>query len=161
AAASSPGRPGSSRLHRFFPAGLEKFAQLRARAVEPRAHGADRQLERLGHALVGEVLPREEQERLAFAGGQRLDRGRYAREEQAGGRVAVVDQPEGLGLAQRAADHLRVRERTHHYLFPDGGVRFAGQRNEQIKLAAGVPRSTLSTWPSSPSTRSKPRLIED
>jgi hypothetical protein len=31
----------------------------------------------------------------------------------------------------------------------------------QIKLAAGVPRSTLSTWPSSHSTRSKPRLIED
>jgi len=28
----------------------------------------------------------------------------------------------------------------------------------QIKLAAGVPRSTLSTWPSSPSTRSKPHL---
>jgi hypothetical protein len=26
----------------------------------------------------------------------------------------------------------------------------------QIKLAAGVPRSTLSTWSSSPSTRSKP-----
>src|SRR2546425_393257 len=31
----------------------------------------------------------------------------------------------------------------------------------QIKLAAGVPRSTLSTWPSSPSTGSKPHLIEE
>src|SRR5438445_10816147 len=31
----------------------------------------------------------------------------------------------------------------------------------QIKLAAGVPRSTLSTWPRSPSTRSKPHLIQD
>jgi hypothetical protein len=31
----------------------------------------------------------------------------------------------------------------------------------KIKVVAGVPRSTLSTWPSSPSTRSKPRLVED
>src|SRR5947207_5907206 len=33
--------------------------------------------------------------------------------------------------------------------------------NGCLQLAAGVPRSTLSTWPSSHSTRSKPRLIED
>src|SRR5438874_12325047 len=64
----------------FFPAGLEQFGQLRARAVEPRAHGADRQLERLGHALVREVLPRDEQKRLEFDGWPRLDRGGVARE---------------------------------------------------------------------------------
>src|SRR5688500_5232044 len=67
-----------------FPARLEQFAQARAGAVEPRAHRADRQLERLGHALVREVLPREEQERLALAVRQRLDRVGHAREEQAG-----------------------------------------------------------------------------
>src|SRR5258707_864217 len=48
----------------------------------PWAPCADRQLERLGHALVREVLPREEQERLALAVRQRLDRAGHPREEQ-------------------------------------------------------------------------------
>src|SRR3984893_15935583 len=198
------------------PLRLEQFAQVRAGAVESRAHRADRKLERLGHALVREVLPREEQERLALALRQRLDRAGHPREEQPGieglgaralvrrlvsrrhpsaraqpaglaapglqqqvradpveprerararqverlavlerdpeqlaaqplrpsgtypaaqeaeqgGRVAVVDQAEGLGLVQRAADHLGVRGRTHRLLFPDPGVEFAGQRND-------------------------------
>jgi len=38
----------------------------------------------LGHALVREVLPREEQERLALAVRQSLDRVGHPREEQAG-----------------------------------------------------------------------------
>src|SRR5262249_18586486 len=42
-------------------------------------------------------------------------------EAQQGGRVAIVDRPEGLGLTQRAADRLRVRGRAHHLLFPDRG----------------------------------------
>src|SRR5437016_788929 len=57
---------------------------MRAGAVEPRAHRTDRQLESLGHALVREVLPREEQERLALAVRQSLDRIGHTREEQAG-----------------------------------------------------------------------------
>src|SRR5881409_2508714 len=184
---------------------------VRAGAVEPRAHRADRQLERLGHALVRELLPREEQERLALVVRQRLDRVGHAREQHArverrGARapvrglvrrhprirtqpprlaapvlqqqvradpvqprerararhverlaplerdpeqladqplrdlgahpaaqeaehsagVAVVDEPEGLGLVQRAADHLGVRAKIHRLVFPDREVRFAG-----------------------------------
>src|SRR5262249_35769975 len=41
-------------------------------------------------------------------------------------RVAVVDEPERLRHAQRAADHLRVRGEAHRLFFPDGGVGFAG-----------------------------------
>src|SRR5215831_7528238 len=53
---------------------LEQFAQVCARAIEPRAHGADRQLERLGNVLVRELFPREEQERLALLVRERVDR---------------------------------------------------------------------------------------
>src|SRR5207245_6367243 len=38
--------------------------------------------------------------------------------------VAVVDEPEDLGLVQRAADRRGVRARIHHLPFPDGGVWF-------------------------------------
>jgi hypothetical protein len=41
--------------------------------------------------------------------------------------VSVVDQPEGLGLVERAADHPCVRKRTHCLLFPDRGVWFANE----------------------------------
>src|SRR4030095_201856 len=57
---------------------------MRAGAVESRAHLADRQLESLGHALVREVFPRGEQERLALAVRQCLDGVGHAREEDAG-----------------------------------------------------------------------------
>src|SRR5262245_25949940 len=52
------------------------------------------------------------------------------REAQQGGSVAAVDQPEGFGLSQRAADHLRVRGRDHSLLFsrPQGPVREPGLR---------------------------------
>src|SRR5262245_46592102 len=83
AAASSPTRPDSSRPHPVFPARLEQFAQMRAGAVEPRADRADWQLESLGYALVREILPGEEQERLALAVRQRLDRVGHAWKEPA------------------------------------------------------------------------------
>jgi hypothetical protein len=53
-----------------------------------------------------------------------------AQEAEQGGREAVVDQAEGLGLVQRAADHLGVRGRVHRLLFPYPGVEFAWQRND-------------------------------
>ena len=40
-------------------------------------------------------------------------------EQRAG--VSVVDQPKGLGLVERAADHLGVRGRAHRLSFPDPG----------------------------------------
>ena len=62
---------------------------MRAGAVESRAHRAD-QLERLGHALIRELLPREQQQRLALVVRQRLDRVGHAREHarRAAARVA-------------------------------------------------------------------------
>jgi hypothetical protein len=41
-----------------------------------------------------------------------------AQEAQQRGRMAVVDRPEGLGLVQRAADHLGVRRSAHRLFFP-------------------------------------------
>ena len=68
---------------------------------------------------------------------------------------------EGVGGGRPRVPSSRARS---HY--PEhGDVATSDERPQkgasQIKLAAGVPRSTLSTWPSSPSTRSKPHLIED
>src|SRR5262249_38986714 len=68
----------------FLPLRLEQFAQTRAGAVEPRADRADRQLEGLSHALVRELLPCEEQKRLALVVRQRPDGIGHPREEQAG-----------------------------------------------------------------------------
>src|SRR6266699_2374668 len=71
------------RSHPVFPVRVEQFAQARAGAVEPRAYRADWQLESLGYALVREFLPCEEQERLALAVRQRLDRVGHPREQHA------------------------------------------------------------------------------
>jgi len=67
----------------FFPFVLSS-SRRRARArLSPRAYRADWQLESLGYALVREFLPCEEQERLALAVRQRLDRVGHPREQHA------------------------------------------------------------------------------
>src|SRR5262249_61134430 len=83
AEACSLGKMASSRLHPLLPAVIEQFTKVRARAIEPRAHGADRQVERLGHVLVRELPPCEEQERLALLVRERFDRVGHPRDRHA------------------------------------------------------------------------------
>ena len=93
--------------------------QIRADPVQPGQRTHARRVERLAplerdpEQLADQPLP---------------DPGAHAaaQEAQQGGRVAVVDQPEGLGLAQRAADDLGVRGRVHRPPFPDRTGEFAG-----------------------------------
>src|SRR5437867_9972512 len=66
-----------------------------------------------------------------------------AQEAEHGGGVAVVDEPEGLGLVQRAADHLGVRRRTHLLPFPDRGVWFAGAGARRIAAGTSISNAPL------------------
>src|SRR4030095_2988154 len=87
--------------------------------VETRERARARQFERL-------ALLERDPEQLADQPLRPSGTYSAAQEAEQGGRVAVVDQPEGLGLTQRAAHHLGVRGRAHRLLFPDPGVGFAG-----------------------------------
>src|SRR5437773_1971052 len=91
--------------------------QIRADPVQPRERARARCVER--------PAPLErDPEQLADQSLRDFGARPPAQEAQQAGRVAVVDQPEGLGLAQRAADHLRVRGRAHLLPFPDRGHRY-------------------------------------
>src|SRR5262245_28782944 len=94
--------------------------QVRADPVEPRKRALARGVERLA------PLERDPEE-VAHQPFRDLRARPAPQEAQQGGRVAVVDQPERLGLGRRSADHLRVRRITHLLFFPDRGVRFAGR----------------------------------
>ncbi len=62
------------RCYLFFLADADEFADTATGAVQPRAHGADGHVERGRDLVVGHSLPREEQEGVALALGQRGDR---------------------------------------------------------------------------------------
>ena len=116
--ASSSRHPGA----RAQPPGLAAPVlqqQIRADPVQPRQRARARHVERLA------PLERDP-EQLADQPLRDFGAHPAAQEAEQGGGMAVVDQPEGLGLVQRAADHLGVRRRAHRLLFPDRGVWFAG-----------------------------------
>src|SRR5262249_37705227 len=94
--------------------------RVRADPVEPRKRALARDVERLA------PLERDP-EQVAHQPFRDLRARPAPQEAQQGGRMAVVDQPERLGLGQRSADHLCVREITHLLSFSDCGVWVAGR----------------------------------